>query len=123
DKEYGEISMSQQTIVRPPGEVELVTVEPARQKRGWRPPRSVRRAAGPIGFLLLWYLASVTGLLPSDVLASPVDVVKQGIDLTKDGELPDAIFVSGKRVISVFVLVGSAALAPMLMSGMLRPAA
>ncbi|HKS47343.1 MAG TPA: ABC transporter permease [Amycolatopsis sp.] len=109
-----------ETIARAPDTIEIVTIRPERAKRGWRPPRSLRRAAGPVAFLLLWYLASATGLLPSDVLASPVDVVEQGIDLMKDGELPEAIFVSGKRVFTGFLVGGSAALALSLVAGLFR---
>lgn len=42
-----------------------------RKPRTLRVPRGVRRAVGPVGLLLVWFLASSTGVLPESVLASP----------------------------------------------------
>jgi sulfonate transport system permease protein len=101
--------------------VERITIEPEKSKRtGWRPRRSVRRTFGPLTFLLAWYLSSASGLLPEDVLASPVDVVRQAIDLTADGELPDAIVTSGQRALGGFALGGLTALALALVAGLFR---
>ncbi len=43
----------------------------AKVNRRFTVPRSVRRAAGPVGLVLLWFLTSATGVLPESVLASP----------------------------------------------------
>lgn len=43
----------------------------AKTRRRFSVPRSARRAAGPVGLVLLWFLTSATGLLPESVLASP----------------------------------------------------
>ncbi|MDQ1043091.1 ABC transporter permease [Streptomyces sp. V4I2] len=83
-------------------------------------PRSVRRSAGPIGLVLLWFLTSATGVLPETVLASPVDVVRQAVELTKSGELPDAIAASGRRAAVGFLIGATVALSLSLVAGLFR---
>ncbi|MCD7441049.1 ABC transporter permease [Streptomyces lincolnensis] len=83
-------------------------------------PRSVRRSAGPVGLVLLWFLASATGVLPESVLASPVDVVRQAVELTRSGELPDAIAASGRRAAVGFLIGASVALSLSLLAGLFR---
>lgn len=86
-------------------EVDLVDLKPAVRKGGrWALPRPVRRVFGPLGVLVVWYVLSATGLLPADVLASPVDVLGKAWDMTVSGELPTAIAVSGERVVYGFVI-------------------
>ncbi|KAK1185233.1 ABC transporter permease [Streptomyces sp. NBS 14/10] len=99
-----------------------LTIRPAsgRARRGPRVPRGVRRAAGPVGLVLAWYLASATGLLPTSVLASPVDVVRQAAELTRNGELPDAIAASGRRAATGFLIGAAVALALSLTAGLFR---
>jgi sulfonate transport system permease protein len=98
-----------------------LTIRPARQaRRGFRLPRAVRRASGPVGVLLAWYLASVTGVLPTGVLASPVDVLRQAWDLTANGQLPSAIAVSGQRAATGFVIGAVIALVLALTAGLFR---
>src|SRR6266540_1656797 len=82
----------------------------ARTTRRLQAPRSVRRAAGPVGLVLLWFLTSATGVLPESVLASPVDVLRQAVDLTKNGELPSAIAASGRRAAIGFAIGATVAL-------------
>ncbi|HEV7961427.1 MAG TPA: ABC transporter permease subunit [Actinoplanes sp.] len=80
-------------------------MKPAVRKGGrWALPRPVRRVFGPLGVLVVWYVLSATGLLPADVLASPVDVLGKAWDMTVSGELPTAIAVSGERVVYGFVI-------------------
>jgi ABC-type nitrate/sulfonate/bicarbonate transport system permease component len=83
-------------------------------------PRSVRRSAGPVGLVLLWFLTSATGVLPESVLASPVDVVHQAVELTRSGELPDAIAASGRRAAVGFLIGASVALGLSLLAGLFR---
>ncbi|MEV2214133.1 ABC transporter permease [Streptomyces sp. NPDC050997] len=83
-------------------------------------PRSVRRSVGPVGLVLLWLLTSATGVLPETVLASPVDVVQQAVELTRSGELPDAIAASGRRAAIGFVIGASVALGLSLLAGLFR---
>jgi sulfonate transport system permease protein len=98
-----------------------LTIRPARRARRIpRLPRAVRRAIGPVGLLVAWYLGSVTGVLPENVLASPVDVVRQAIELTSSGELPRAIAASGRRAATGFVIGAAIALALSLTAGLFR---
>jgi sulfonate transport system permease protein len=98
-----------------------LTIRPARRARRIpRLPRAVRRAIGPVGLLVAWYLGSVTGVLPENVLASPVDVVHQAIELTSTGELPRAIAASGRRAATGFVIGAAIALALSLTAGLFR---
>ncbi|WP_266376457.1 ABC transporter permease [Streptomyces canus] len=83
-------------------------------------PRSVRRAAGPIGLVLLWFLTSATGVLPESVLASPVDVLNQAVELTRNGELPSAIAASGRRAATGFLIGATIALSLSLLAGLFR---
>ncbi|MFG2372969.1 ABC transporter permease [Streptomyces sp. NPDC048504] len=92
----------------------------AKVDRRFTVPRSVRRAAGPVGLVLLWFLTSATGVLPESVLASPVDVLRQAVDLTKNGELPHAIAASGRRAAIGFLIGATVALTLSLVAGLFR---
>jgi sulfonate transport system permease protein len=83
-------------------------------------PRSARRAAGPVGLVLLWFLTSATGVLPESVLASPVDVLEQAVELTRNGELPSAISASGRRAATGFLIGATIALSLSLLAGLFR---
>ena len=98
----------------------LVAITPKATRRRWSPPRGVRRALGPILLVLAWHVFSVTGLLHPDVLAAPLDVASRGADLWSDGQLPDAILASGRRVIFGFVIGGVIALVLALLAGLFR---
>jgi len=101
--------------------VELVTIQPSRaRRRRLDLPRPVRRAIGPIGAVLLWYVLSATGVLSSDTLASPQDVFRQGWHLTATGDLPSAIWVSSQRVIKGFLIGGIAGTALAVLAGLFR---
>jgi len=76
---------------------ELVTLVPASTRRT-RVPRWLRRTSGPVLLLALWQLLSSTGVLTSDVLASPGTIARVGSDLISDGSLPNAMGVSLQRV-------------------------
>jgi sulfonate transport system permease protein len=98
-----------------------LTIRPARRARRIpRLPRALRRTVGPVGLLAAWYLGSVTGVLPENVLASPVDVVRQAVELTSSGELPRAIAASGRRAATGFVIGAAIALALSLTAGLFR---
>ncbi|MFF4753767.1 ABC transporter permease [Streptomyces sp. NPDC002514] len=55
------------------------------------------RALGPVALLLLWWIASATGVLTPDVLASPADVLRAVGELWGNGQLPDALTTSLTR--------------------------
>ncbi|MFD4550002.1 ABC transporter permease [Streptomyces sp. NPDC058466] len=84
---------------------ELVPIVPASTRRT-RVPRWLRRTSGPVLLLILWQLLSSTGVLSSDVLASPGTIARVGSDLVADGSLPHAMGVSLQRV-AVGLLLGS----------------
>ncbi|MPY61034.1 ABC transporter permease [Streptomyces spongiae] len=92
----------------------------AKSARRLTVPRSVRRASGPLGLVLAWFLASTTGVLPETVLASPVDVVRQAVELTRSGELPGAIAASGRRAATGFLIGATVALSLSLLAGLFR---
>ncbi|HJZ35493.1 MAG TPA: ABC transporter permease [Solirubrobacterales bacterium] len=84
--------------------------------RRWRPPRLLRRAIGPLLFLLLWQVLCSTGVLDSNVMVEPSTVVSTFRQLIGNGELGSAIGISLKRVaigaligISLGVIFGSLA--------------
>lgn len=105
---------------QPPRAARVTIRAAARTTRRFTVPRSVRRAAGPVGLVLLWFLTSATGVLPESVLASPVDVIRQAVDLTKNGELPSAIAASGRRAAIGFLIGASVALTLSLLAGLFR---
>jgi sulfonate transport system permease protein len=80
------------------------------------PPRrrrripDLRRWLSPVALLVLWQLASSSGLLPPDELSSPWTVLQAAVDTGRSGELGDAFVVSIGRVGAGFVLGASAAL-------------
>ncbi|POM27188.1 putative aliphatic sulfonates transport permease protein SsuC [Actinomadura rubteroloni] len=57
------------------------------------------RTAGPLALLGGWWLASATGVLSADVLASPVTVLDAARELWSDGQLTDALRVSLTRAV------------------------
>ncbi|BAC69269.1 sulfonate ABC transporter permease [Streptomyces avermitilis] len=84
----------------------LEPIVPASTRRT-RVPRWLRRTSGPVLLLLLWQLLSSTGVLTSDVLASPGRIAQVARDLVVDGSLPNAMGVSLQRV-AVGLLFGAA---------------
>lgn len=82
-----------------PGDPATTTVAPAPRRTRWSAPRALRRALGPLLLLGAWWLASATGHLSPQTLASPVTVVKAGWHMVQDGILQEALWVSLKRVL------------------------
>ncbi|MFL4496555.1 ABC transporter permease [Streptomyces sp. VTCC 41912] len=77
--------------------VELERLVSASSRRR-RVPRWLRRATGPVLLLVLWQVLSATGVLQSDVLASPGTIARTAGGLFADGTLPSAMAVSVQRV-------------------------
>ncbi|GLY75688.1 ABC transporter permease [Actinoallomurus iriomotensis] len=69
---------------------------PRPRRRGVTP---VLRTAGPLALLAGWWVASATGVLTPDVLASPATVAKAAGELWSDGQLTDALGVSLTRAV------------------------
>jgi sulfonate transport system permease protein len=84
---------------------ELAAIVPLSTRRT-RVPRWLRRTSGPLLPLALWQLLSSTGVLTSDILASPGTIARVGGNLIADGSLPNAMGVSLQRV-AVGLLFGT----------------
>ncbi|MFJ2815213.1 ABC transporter permease [Streptomyces sp. NPDC087294] len=76
---------------------DLVALVPSSTRRA-RVPRWLRRTTGPVLLLALWQLLSSTGVLGSDVLASPGRIAQVAGDLIGDGSLASAMGISLRRV-------------------------
>jgi len=89
--------------VRGPVElVELRTSEDGgaqRKRRRLRVPRAVERLVGVVLLLAVWQLAASVGWIDEKTLAGPADVASTFWTMVTDGTLPDAIWVSLKRVV------------------------
>jgi sulfonate transport system permease protein len=81
-------------VAAEPAPVDLITP----RVRLPRPrPRGVAfalRALGPLVILAVWWIASATGVLTSDLLASPPEVLRAAGKLWGSGQLQDALAVS-----------------------------
>ncbi|MFH8346423.1 ABC transporter permease [Streptomyces sp. NPDC018045] len=89
---------------------ELVPVIPVSARRR-SAPRWLRRAVVPVFLLALWQALSASGVLESDILASPGTIAQTAGTLVSDGTLPSAMFVSLQRVavgLAVGVVAGVA---------------
>ena len=64
------------------------------------------RIASPLALLALWQLGSAIELIPESVLPAPSLIAEAGVELIRNGQLADALCVSGVRVIEGFVLGG-----------------
>ena len=73
-----------------------------RNDRKW----ALIRWASPLVLLVLWQLGSAVGLIPQDVLPAPSLIVEAGIEVVENGQLADALRVSGVRVIEGLLLGG-----------------
>ncbi|MDH2399922.1 ABC transporter permease [Bradyrhizobium sp. SSUT18] len=98
---------------------QLVRIKPKRLARQGL-PRPLRRAIGPLAVLLIWELASASGLLPQDVLAGPAVVVASASKLLATGELQQAILVSLGRAAAGLAIGGSVAVVLAILSGLFR---
>jgi sulfonate transport system permease protein len=63
-----------------------------------------QRWISPLAIVVVWQLASSTGLLAEDELASPWRVARAAVDVTASGELPEGLAVSLARVVVGFLL-------------------
>jgi len=65
---------------------------------------SLARWVSPLALVGLWQLASSTGLLPEDTLASPAAVAVTAYDLAREGVLASATLVSAQRAFTGFLI-------------------
>ncbi|OLL73069.1 Alkanesulfonates transport system permease protein [Pseudonocardia sp. Ae168_Ps1] len=108
--------MSSTTLARTAGD-RRVAAHPASTTH--RLP-DLRRWISPVAILLVWQLASTTGLLAEDELASPLRVVTAAVDVTASGELPEGLLVSLGRVATGLVLGLAVGVGLGLLSGLSR---
>ncbi|GAA3636744.1 hypothetical protein GCM10022267_24100 [Lentzea roselyniae] len=78
------------------------------------------RWISPVTLVLLWQLASSTGVLSPEKLASPLTVAQSAAELVADGQLVDAFLVSLGRVFFGFLIGGTVGVALGLVSGLSR---
>jgi sulfonate transport system permease protein len=104
---------------RPLGGLPLKRIQPASAARKGL-PRWLRRTVGPVLLVLLWHLASVTGVLPSEVLDGPSTVIFSAEKLIATGELQEAMLVSLGRAMAGLAIGGSIGVALAVVSGLFR---
>ncbi|KUH81029.1 MULTISPECIES: ABC transporter permease [unclassified Mycobacterium] len=74
---------------------------------GWRQRKwDAIRLASPVVLLALWQLGSAVGWIPQDVLPAPSLILEAGVELLRNGQLGDALHVSGIRVLEGLILGG-----------------
>ena len=103
-----------------------VVVGPGTGRNRARPAAALRRLGGsrwlvfvgPLLLLGVWELATTVGGVAPQTLASPTTVASTGWDLTRSGELPDALLVSLRRVAIGLLLGVSAGTALAIVSGL-----
>lgn len=107
--------------ISPISEVEeIVSAARTGARRRLAVPRWLRRTVGPLLLLVSWQVLSSTGVLPSDVLASPGTIARAGGELIVDGTLPYAMGVSLQRVAVGLLLGGTVGVSLALVSGLSR---
>ena len=67
---------------------------------------TVVRALSPVVLLVLWQIASAAGVLSERVLPAPSLIFDAGLELLRNGELANALAISGTRVVQGLVLGG-----------------
>jgi sulfonate transport system permease protein len=89
------------------------SARPNRWRPGWR-------LLSPLLAVALWQLASAAGLLPADLLASPLTILDSAWALSADGTLPQALAVSVQRVAIGFTAGLAAGVGLGLLTGLSR---
>src|SRR3972149_3630078 len=75
----------------------------------------------PVGFLLIWELASRSGVLDPRFSPPPSAILQTLAVMTRSGELPYHVVVSGRRIVLGFLLGAVPAVAVGLALGLSRP--
>ncbi|AZP83747.1 ABC transporter permease [Mycobacterium avium subsp. paratuberculosis] len=71
-------------------------------RRKWE----VVRLVSPLALLALWQLGSAIGVIAQDVLPAPSLILQAGVELTRNGQLADALHISTVRVVEGLALGG-----------------
>lgn len=82
--------------------------------------RWLRRLSGPVLVVLVWHVASVTGVLPGEVLAPPSTVIGSAAKLIETGELQDAMVISLSRALAGLAIGGSIGVTLAIIAGLFR---
>jgi sulfonate transport system permease protein len=84
----------------------VTRTRPSDRRRGERRSRAsfLRRWVSPVALILLWQLASATGVLDERKLASPTQIAATAADLVRAGTLGTQTLVSVQRVAIGFAL-------------------
>ncbi|MEJ2866879.1 ABC transporter permease [Actinomycetospora sp. OC33-EN08] len=90
----------------------------SRRRRGL--PRPLRRVLVVVGLLVIWQIASSSGLLSPDTLSSPWDTVRTAAEMSASGDLHEALLTSLQRAATGLALGVPAGLALALVSGLFR---
>lgn len=80
----------------------------------------LRRWVSPIAIVLLWQLASTTGVLSERKLASPTQIAATAVELVQDGVLGTATLVSLQRVAIGFTIGALIGLSLAILAGLSR---
>lgn len=88
----------------------LASPRATRRRSSLRPLLPGARWLSPVALVVLWQLASSSGLLPEQTLESPAGIVSTAWSLIQDGQLPQALAVSLRRAAEGFVLGTAVAL-------------
>jgi sulfonate transport system permease protein len=91
-----------------------------RYSRGRSVLRGGRRLLGPVLLLAVWQIASTTGLVDGQTLASPIAVAHTGSRLIADGALIEHLAVSLRRAVFGLTFGVAAGLCLALLSGLFR---
>lgn len=67
---------------------------------------SVVRVLSPVVLLILWQIGSAVGAISERVLPAPSLIFDAGLELVRNGQLAEALAVSGTRVVQGLVLGG-----------------
>ncbi len=90
-----------------PAELATPLTPVAAPNTGWRQRKwGLIRLASPFVLVALWQAGSAAGLIPQDVLPAPSLIVEAGIEVLRNGQLADALRVSGIRVVQGLLLGG-----------------
>ncbi|MEV4381804.1 ABC transporter permease [Streptosporangium sp. NPDC049644] len=79
-----------------------------------------QRLVSPLVIVVVWQVAGAVGLLPEQLLASPVKVLTTAAGLVEEGVLPEAIAVSLQRAAIGFTLGAVAGIGLALVAGLSR---
>jgi sulfonate transport system permease protein len=112
------VSISTTGVLARPEPVTESTAGDVPRKRRRLP--DLRRWISPVAIVLLWQVASGTGVLPSDKLSSPVTVFRSGVDLARSGELGQALLVSFGRAMLGFGIGAAIGIALGVIAGLSR---